>query len=389
MERIDPYKHKERYHRWKHEQDGELPGVSDANARLIRDFLFDMEVGLNISRGSKRGPRSFIRLNTLKNHMTMIARWFAVHAGVTDLAKVRESDAVRVFGNVRSGVIKRKDGQAYVGAGDFVKDFKAFWHWHMERMRKAGTKIEDVAYHLDARNKKPMWVYLTERQVRQLCDEAKYNYRVLMLFLLDSGVRSPSELVNLRVCDFSEEFQKLHIRDEISKTFGRRINLLVSPELVREYVGRQGLSGTDVIFPISPSVTNRYLKRLASRILGTGRSQAGEHYSNLTLYDFRHISACYWLPRYKSESALKYRFGWKQTDRIHYYTELLGMKDTITEDDLMVDTSRTQIEQQLKNSDRECELLKEQLAVLQTQLAKNNRIMYELGRKVTSHAAAS
>jgi hypothetical protein len=70
-------------------------------------------------------------------------------------------------------------------------------------------------------------------------------------------------------------------------------------------------------------------------------------HKNLSLYDFRHSSACFWLPRYKSESALKYRFGWKKSDMIHYYTEFLGMKDTISQDDLYLDVTKTELEKEI------------------------------------------
>lgn len=335
--RVDPYKHKERYERWKYERHAALPSVSDVNAELIRSFLFDMELGINTARASRRGPRSHIRLNTLKAHLTILARWFEKSHQLESLADCTQELAARVFGDIRSGVIRRKDGKPYASAGDLVKDFKTFWHWHIKRQRQAGAAVEDIAYHLDARVRKPKWVYLTAEQVYSLCDAATFKYRVLMMFLLDSSVRSPSELVNLRVGDFSEDFTRLHIRDDISKTFGRRINILLCSQLLRDYVRHESLQSEDRMFPISPAVTNRYLKRLATRVLGTGISPAGKPYSSFTLYDFRHAAACFWLPRYKSESGLKYRFGWKQSDRIHYYTEMLGMRDTIRPEDIKIE----------------------------------------------------
>ncbi|MFH1408757.1 MAG: hypothetical protein ABIH34_02530, partial [Nanoarchaeota archaeon] len=111
-------------------------------------------------------------------------------------------------------------------------------------------------------------------------------------------------------------------------------------------------------------------KKMGNKILGMGeffkkRGTDGRLYScsknGLTMYDFRHSSACYWLPRYKSESALKYRFGWKKSEMIHYYTELLGMKDTISEEDLYVDVSKTQLEREIANKGTEITLLQEQL----------------------------
>ncbi|MDD3993799.1 MAG: hypothetical protein PHX15_01205, partial [Candidatus Nanoarchaeia archaeon] len=81
-----------------------------------------------------------------------------------------------------------------------------------------------------------------------------------------------------------------------------------------------------------------------------------------------HCSCCYWLPRYKSESALKYRFGWKKSDKIHYYSELLGMRDTISEDDLLTPDVKTEVEKELVETKNENSLLKEELIALQEQM---------------------
>ena len=93
------------------------------------------------------------------------------------------------------------------------------------------------------------------------------------------------------------------------------------------------------------------------------------------MYDFRHSSACYWLPRYKSESALKYRFGWVKSSMIHYYTELLGMRDTINEEDLYVDVSKTQLEREINNKGNEITMLQEQLAAQEKKMERMMDIM--------------
>ncbi len=382
MNKIDPYKHEEKYRRWKMDQKAAIPDVSKANADLIRRFIFDMELGLNVARTSKRGPRSFIRLNTLRIRMTVLARKFSARFGVDFLGDVTEEQLHTLFNEVQSGVIRKKNGEPYLAVSDFVKDFKGFWHWHQEAQRKAGKAVGDITMYLVSRPKKPKWVYLTEEQVKQLCEEAKNSYRVLMIFLLDSGVRSPTELMNIRVQDFSEDFTKVHIRDDVSKTFGRRINLLLSPAAVRRYVQSLKLGPTEAVFQISPTVTNRYLKRLAKRVFGSAVSLAGERYDRLTLYDFRHISACYWLMRYKSESALKYRFGWKQTERIHYYTELLGMRDTITEQDVLLEEDRTAIEKRLAKTESEKHVLQDRLDALQDHLLKIESLTTALVEKI-------
>jgi hypothetical protein len=178
--------------------------------------------------------------------------------------------------------------------------------------------------------------------------------------------------------DLYNDFKELNIRDEISKTFGRRIKLMLCSQLIKDYIKIKELKPEDYLFRTAPALMNQYLKRLAERVLGSDASPAGAKYSELTMYDFRHVSCCYWLPRYKSESALKYRFGWKKSDKIHYYSELLGMKDNISDEDMLVDVTKTEIEQRLTKSEKEKEILQERLATMETQMAKIMQLTEQL-----------
>ncbi len=224
-------------------------------------------------------------------------------------------------------------------------------------------------------------MYLTEKDVRRLCNHAKFRYKVLLLFLFDTGIRSPSELVNVRVNDLTEDCTKLRIRDESSKTFGRTINLLLRPAVLSEYLAERRREGMEQLFPINAGVTNRYLRRLAVRILGEKRSPGGAPYRKLSMYDLRHSAACYWLPRYKSESALKYRFGWKRSEMIHYYTEFLGMKDTVTEDDLYTDSEKSVCERKEERAEAEKRKLEDELSVLHRQMDQILGVVNNLVKK--------
>jgi integrase len=283
---------------------------------------------------------------------------------------------------MRKGEIKRKDGTAYQSTADFVKIFKAFWHWYMKSSKKKGKEIKDITEELDTSREKPNWVYLTEDQIKKLCDNAKYDYRILIMFLYDTGIRAPTELMNVKVSDFFNDFKELNIREEISKTFGRRIKLLLSSKLIKEYIQNKGLGKEDFVFPISPPITNKYLQRLAKKLFGDAVSEAGQKYSQLTMYDFRHNACCYWLPRYKSESAIKYRFGWKKFDKIHYYSELLGMKDTITEEDLFLDLTKTEMEKRLLESEKQNQILMEKFDTIQQQSNEGALLIADLQRKM-------
>ena len=360
--KIDPYKHKEVFLKWKDKTIDGIAGISNVNSDIILQYISDMENGLNVSSKSTKGPRSYIRLNNLKQRMVFLAKQIEQHYSI-NLANLSEEQIVKFFNAMRNGTIKRLDGKSYQSVVDFVKPFKAFWHWHMKINKKKDIKITDITEDIDASNSKPRWVYLSQEQVRKLCNNAKLEYKTLIMFLYDTGIRSPGELINIRVSDIYEDFKKLNICQEIVKkgSFGRKINLMLCSDLLKQYVHDKELQNNDQLFKISPPVVNQYLKRLAKRILGEDVSQAGEKYSNLTMYDFRHCSCCYWLPRYKSESALKYRFGWKKSDKIHYYSELLGMKDTITEEDMLIDLTKTEIEKRLLKTEQENEILKEKL----------------------------
>lgn len=374
--KIDPYNHKEKFLNWKQATQHGIPGISEVNSDVILAYILDMEEGLNVSSKSTKGPRSYIRLNNLKQRMIFLAKNLEQHCHV-DLPDVSEEQIVKFFNAMRNGVIKRRDGKCYQSVVDYVKPFKAFWHWHMKVHKKKGVEIADLTEDIDVSHSKPKWVYLPQEQVRQLCDHAKPEYRVLIMFLYDTGIRSPTELINIRVSDIYDDFKTLNIRSEIAKggSFGRRINLMLCSDLLRQHVHDKGLQRCDQLFKITPCAVNQYLKRLARRVLGEGESPAGEKYSNLTMYDFRHCSCCYWLPRYKSESALKYRFGWKKSDKIHYYSELLGMRDTIREEDMLIDITTTEIEKRLRKTEQENDILKDTLKAYNADVVQLKSLM--------------
>ena len=359
--KIDPYNHEGRYRAWQEQVKNGIEGISEVNSKLILQYVSDMEHGLNVSIKSVKGGRSFIRLNTLREKMLFFARRFKIECGLDDFTKITEEQVILFFSKMRRGEIKRNDGKTYMSVQYYVKSFKAFWHWWQTINRKKGIKISDITIDLDSRGDKPKWVYLTEEQIKKLCDNAKHHYKVLFMFMFDTGIRSPTELVNIRVSDLYNDNKEMMIRDEVSKTFGRRIKLMLCSEILTDYIKQKELSSNDYIFPIKPSTVNRYLQRLSVKLFGNKESPAGQKYSELTMYDFRHCSCCYWLPRYKSESALKYRFGWKKSDKIHYYSELLGMKDTICDEDMFVDTTKTELEQRLTKTEKENEILKERI----------------------------
>ncbi len=380
--KIDPYKHQEKYIHWKERTVHRIDGISKENSDLIKQYLSDMEKGINIASGSTKGSRSFTRLNSLRDKMIYFSKQFETIYHLTRVTEIDEEKIISFFSDMRNGIIRKKNGGVFQSVDTYARIFKSFWHWWQKVNKKQGKEISDITVDLDTRQEKPSWVYLTEQEVKKLCDYAKPDYRALILFLFDSGIRSPTELINVKVCDLYQQCKELHIREEISKTFGRRIKLMLCSEFLVNHIKEKNLSPEDYLFPINHFLVNKYLKRLAKRLFGDKISSAGAKYSDLTMYDFRHISCCYWLPRYKSESALKYRFGWKKSDKIHYYSELLGMKDTIAEEDLLIDTTKTEIEKRLIKTEKENDILKEKYSDLQEQVLKISKLLETYESKI-------
>jgi hypothetical protein len=378
MVKLDPYKHKERYLAWKEKTQEGVEGMSKANFDLMKAYLQDMESGMNVASSNKKGSRSYIRLNVLKQRLMDLSKQFYERLGLDDITKITEQQLFTYFTNMRNGIIKRRDGKIYRSPKHFIKDYKSFWHWWMKVNRKKGIEIKDITLDLDTSGDKPEWVYLTEEQIKKLCNEAKYSYKVLIWFLFDTGIRAPTELMNVKVSDFYNDFKELNIRQETTKTFGRRIKLMICSSLIKEYIQTEKIGKDEFLFKISPAASNKYLKRLAKRVLGDEKSQAGTKYSELTMYDFRHCACCYWLPRYKSESALKYRFGWKSSDKIHYYSELLGMKDTINEDDMLTDITKIELEKRLDKTEKDNNLLKEENEIMKGQIVQIGELVRRL-----------
>ena len=59
--KIDPYKNKEKYLKWKEKVSGGIPELTRANSDLILGYIDDMEQGINISNLNIKGPRSYTR----------------------------------------------------------------------------------------------------------------------------------------------------------------------------------------------------------------------------------------------------------------------------------------------------------------------------------------
>jgi hypothetical protein len=108
--KIDPYKHKEKYQAWKIREKGGISGISKENSDLILKYLNDMEVGSNIAKGSVKGARSFIRLNTLRDKLCFFAKNFEAQFKLNSITEISEEQLIGFFAGMKNGNIRKIDG---------------------------------------------------------------------------------------------------------------------------------------------------------------------------------------------------------------------------------------------------------------------------------------
>src|SRR3989344_2813143 len=107
--KVDPYKSKQTYENWK-DLGAEIPDVLKANEKIIRQFIFDMEKGINVGVSNKKGARSHVRLNAYRHKLKLLAQLFEKNYKKKFIDLTKE-DCHEVFSQMKTGKIKRKDGK--------------------------------------------------------------------------------------------------------------------------------------------------------------------------------------------------------------------------------------------------------------------------------------
>ena len=74
--RRDPWQHREKYQRWKASVTAGITGLSAQSSAALLAYLADMEIGRNTAKGTRKGARSYPRLNNLRQRLIFLARAF-------------------------------------------------------------------------------------------------------------------------------------------------------------------------------------------------------------------------------------------------------------------------------------------------------------------------
>ena len=343
---------------------------SEKGSYYLTRYLIDLWEGKNLAKGTKRGRRSFNHIFGCKTRVSKVLTLLH-ERNHKELFDLTDDDALSLFNDMREGKILTQLGNRFKSVGSYAKLFISFWHWLMRIKKKEDILLPNIVEDIDSKESiKPEWNYLTLKQVEIMSEYAsEFYYKVLIFFLFDSGIRAPKELMNVRIKDIipikDSNLLFLQIRDDTSKTFGRKIKLMICSDLIKKYMAMTKLKPDDFLFPRAYVSTTRSIQRMGYKAFQIGKMKRAHRKVIVTkgirMYDFRHCSVCHYLPIYKSENQIKYRYGWKKTEMIHYYSEFLGMKDTIREEDMLVDTTKTELEQQLVKSQQKTQILEEQL----------------------------
>ena len=143
--------------------------------------------------------------------------------------------------------------------------------------------------------------YFSYEIVQKLMNSAKSKYKVLMAVQFDSGARI-SELKNIKIKDIEEvpNSDELFLTLKSRKTSERKIKLMLSQNLVKQWIKEQRLKPDDYLFKLCPKSTNLYYKKLGQKIVG----------KPFSMNDLRYDSFCYWNTKIK-ENELMHRFGYE------------------------------------------------------------------------------
>ena len=315
--------------------------LNKANSKVAIDMLKDFGDGINVTTKGKRSPGSLIRIR-------MTLRMLGVSIKNKPFNSITQQQLSKICDKKKSE--------------DFAKNVKIVYSW----MYRTGRIDKNIGEHIvvnDYNRGKPDWVFLTEEEMKRLINSCNANYRALLTFLYDSGIR-PQEAWRIRVMDFQDNYTVLNIPlkrkngEKVSKTFERTIKLKHCSGIIRDYIKVKELKSEDLLIDITQAGFNKYLRTLTVKLFEDKPTKARETPKNITATDIRHNAACYWHLRYKTNKDLMYRMGWKKENKVFYYSEFLNMRDKIDDADLLTIEDKNAYDRKIEELEKNQEVLR-------------------------------
>lgn len=226
-------------------------------------------------------------------------------------------------------------------------------------------EVEEKLYNwLDCSIKLKTPDYLQEQEIEKIYKRCKSNEeRFLIVVLFDAGCRA-EEFHNIRYEDIqmpklNENFVKLTLKEEYSKTKGRVISLFwkYSLEAVRDYLNertQEGIKNDEPIFKNKYDNARQILYRLGKKVLN----------KSIHYHLFRHSSSTYYASKLNRQE-LCYRYGWAFSSRMpDVYISRAGMENKQLDEKFTsteLEDLRLELEREKQNKNIEFEALKNKL----------------------------
>jgi integrase len=299
-----------------------------------------MENGNNVG-GRKKGGRSPKTLNRLRSKIKSILVGLQKE-GIADISKVKGEQINEYFKKWN------KAGHTL----DYATRFQAFWNWWIKYNRKKGKLIPDICMELEKGKKNSTnFVYIEKEDFDKFRKYFNEEKQLLLMFCFDSIIRSPGELSGLKVENIKLEKNGevwVNIPEEISKTFGRKFNLVFCGEQIMQYIKNK--KPEDPLFVFSSPMLNEEMQKIAKQIFGERKSEGGEYFKNITLYDLRHSGAIYFRKVFQktgqSLDSLRHRGGWTDFNMVNYYTRFLGLTGHVDKEKTLLQEDKSEIEKE-------------------------------------------
>jgi len=338
MQKKDVYNHAKNFESWR----GQLTpkyleeGLNKENSKFFVDYFKWL---------GERKSQGYVNRNRCKIKSVFKG---LQDSGVVDISKATIKQVEDYFFEWK------KQGHSV----DYAKRWNAFWNWWKQQNRREGKVVLDLSVNLkDMQNEgegESNFVWITKEEFdkfRKYFDEDK---QTILLFLFDTLIRFPTELLSLREENIFEKNGEVwvDIPKEISKTIGRKFNLVYSGEAVLKYIEKHKKEQGDYLFELSPTMFNQEMQKIAKQIWKDRKSEGGDFYKNITGYDLRHSGSIHFRQLFQktgqSLDLLRERGGWSDFKMINYYTKRLGLDGHISKEKLLLEEDKSKMEKELE-----------------------------------------
>lgn len=346
-------------------------GLTKENSKLFMEYLLDLEKGVNIPKNAPKGARDVKTLNRLRGKMRAIFKLLQ-NKGIKDVSQAKEKEIIDFFSEWHKH-----------HTVDYAKRFKAFWNWWMTKNRREGKVILDITLDLSTaekrENRESSFVWLTKEELDKLRSYFDEDKQTIISFCFDSMIRAPTELMSVKVENIYEKGNEvwLEIPEGISKTVGRKFNLVYSGSMVLDYIKRNSKKQGDYLFDFSHLMLTKEMQKIAKQLWDNKKSEGGEFYKNITLYDLRHSGAIHFRILFQktgqSLDILRERGGWSDYKMINYYTKRLGLDGHISKEKLLLEEDKTRLEKELNKYKNALRATQEEIKEIRNLIIENSK----------------